>query len=266
MGNRSDRLIRKFFDYSGAPILAVGVIALFILESRFELRKRKGNKLKRIQTNSVVAATASVALRLVLIPTLVRVALLMQKKNLGILRMMKLPPLFSAITGLLILDYGNYKWHKSNHETPWLWRLHKVHHADLDLDVSTALRFHFAEVIVSAFYRGVWVALGGISPQVVLLYEFLFEASNNFQHSNLKLPEKIDRLMANFIVTPRMHGIHHSIVKEETDSNYSIVLTVWDRLHRTLKLNTPQSQIDIGLPDVRQHLNAKELLIMPFLR
>ena len=164
----------------------------------------------------------------------------------------------------MLLDYGSYRWHKLNHRLPLLWRFYQVHHADLDLDVSTALRFHIGEVLISDIYRGGWALLAGVSPRLVLLYEIIFEAATNFHHTNLKLPERTDRSLANFIVTPRMHGIHHSVVKRETDSNYSVIFTLWDRLHQTLRLDVPQEQINIGVPYVREHKGVKSLLLMPF--
>lgn len=264
MRNRPQDFIKKYFDFSGAPILALAVVTLFILESKYSLRKRKVSKIERLKTNAVLATVSAVGLRLVLIPLLVHLAVQTRKRNFGILNLLRISPPWAALLGMLFLDYGNYRWHKLNHEIPWLWRLHQVHHADLDLDVSTALRFHVGEVLISGFYRGMWIALSGVSAKVVLIYEVLFEAATNFHHSNLKLPEKTEELIAKFIVTPRMHGIHHSIVKEETDSNFCIVLTIWDRLHKTLKLDIPQEQIDIGVPYVRDHLRAKELMLLPF--
>lgn len=264
MRKESRKLIRNVFDFKGVPFLATAVTGLFILEKMYALRLRKAPLLKRLKTNAMVTATASVALRLSLVPTLVKAASLAEKHNFGLLRMLPLSPLAGNILGFLLLDYGSYRWHKLNHRLPLLWRFHQVHHADLDLDVSTALRFHFGEVLISDLYRGGWAFLAGVSPKLVLVYEIFFEAATNFHHTNLKLPEKTDRDLANFIVTPRMHGIHHSVVKKETNSNFSVIFTIWDRLHQTLRLDVPQDQINIGIPYVRKHKRAKELMVMPF--
>jgi sterol desaturase/sphingolipid hydroxylase (fatty acid hydroxylase superfamily) len=256
-------IIQNIFDFKGAPLLAIGVGLLFWLESRYSLRKREEPRWKRIKTNTLVAASAAVSLRLVLIPALVFVARVSEKRNLGLLRQLKISPLGADILAFIALDYGNYLWHLLNHRSGLLWRLHQVHHADLDLDLSTALRFHLGEVLASVGFRGAWAAGLGASPRVVLIYEIFFEGATNFHHANLRLPARIDRGLANFIVTPRMHGIHHSIVRQETDSNFSILFTIWDRLHRTLQLDIPQREITIGIPYVRTHLGAWELMKMP---
>jgi sterol desaturase/sphingolipid hydroxylase (fatty acid hydroxylase superfamily) len=263
MFKTANKLIQKAFDFRAAPLLAVTAIALFIFETKYALRKRKISRWERIKTNSVIAATAAMGLRLALMPGIVMASQFAERKKLGLLRLMPLPTWLTGVLAFMALDYSNYRWHRLNHEWHFLWRLHQVHHADLDLDLSTALRFHVGEVLLSVIYRGAWVAGIGASPGIALLYEFFFEASNNFQHSNLSLPEQTDRRLTNFIVTPRMHGIHHSIVREETDSNFSIVLTLWDRLHHTLHLDVPQEIINIGIPYVREHLPAKRLFTMP---
>ncbi len=264
MKNKNNKLIRQLFDTKGAFLVAVAVGGLFILEKKYALRKRKAPLWDRLKTNTIAASTAAMALRLALIPVLVKAASMAERKNSGFLRFLQLPPLAGSLLGFLILDYGSYRWHKLNHKIPLLWQFHQVHHADLDLDVSTALRFHAGEVLISALYRGAWAYFSGVSPRLVLIYEIIFETATNFHHTNLKLPAATDKGLSNFIVTPRMHGIHHSVVRHETDSNYSVVLTLWDRLHRTLLLDVPQEKLNIGVPYVREHLDAKELMIMPF--
>ncbi|GAB3168907.1 sterol desaturase family protein [Telluribacter humicola] len=263
MKNSNSKLIRKLFDFGGAPILAVGVLGLFYLEKRYALRKRKDALWERLKTNTMVSSTAVAALRLSLIPAMVKAASLGEKHNVGLLRILRVPLPLNHFLSFLLLDYGSYRWHKLNHRFPFLWRFHQVHHADLDLDVTTALRFHFGEVLISVLYRGGWALLAGVSPRQVLVYEIIFEVATNFHHTNLKLPEKLDRRLADFIVTPRMHGIHHSVIRDETDSNYSVVLTIWDRLHQTLRLDIPQDQINIGVPYIRKHTDVKELMVMP---
>jgi sterol desaturase/sphingolipid hydroxylase (fatty acid hydroxylase superfamily) len=264
MRNNNKKLIQQLFDRKGAFLLVAAVGCLFILEKKYALRKRKGPLWERLKTNSLVASTAAMALRLSLIPALVQAASFAERKNFGLLRFLQLPPMAANLLGFLILDYGTYRWHKLNHKIPLLWQFHQVHHADLDLDVSTALRFHAGEVLISGLYRGAWAFFAGVSPQLVLIYEVIFETATNFHHSNLKLPAATDKELSNFIVTPRMHGIHHSVIRHETDSNYSVVLTLWDRLHSTLLLEVPQEKINIGVPYVREHLDAKELMMMPF--
>src|SRR5207248_599926 len=145
---------------------------------------------------------------------------------------------------------------------------HLVHHVDLDLDASTALRFHFGEMLLSIGYRALQIALLGVTPLAVSIWTAVLFASILFHHSNVRLPLGLERRLVPWIVTPRMHGIHHSTVRAERDTNFSSLLSVWDRLHRTLRLNVPQSVVRIG---VLGHLEPDEVTfgriqLLPFRR
>ncbi|MEO6539796.1 MAG: sterol desaturase family protein, partial [Ferruginibacter sp.] len=170
------------------------------------------------------------------------------------------------VMAFLLLDYSNYIWHILLHKLPVLWRFHLVHHTDLDLDITTAFRFHFGELIASVFFRGAGILLTGASPLMVLIYEIAFEAATQFHHSNTKLPFRFEKFLNYLIVTPRMHGIHHSIIKNETDSNYSVIFSFWDRIHETVRLNVPQNQIVTGVPayNEEKELTIGKLLKLPF--
>jgi sterol desaturase/sphingolipid hydroxylase (fatty acid hydroxylase superfamily) len=151
---------------------------------------------------------------------------------------------------------------------PFLWRFHNVHHCDPDLDVSTGFRFHFGEVAFSTVFRVVQVALLGVSLPQFAAYEILFQAVTLFEHSNLRLPEKLERALNLVFVTPRMHGVHHSQRRAETDSNFSVVFSFWDRLHGSLRLNVAQEQIKIGVPGYARPEDNRVLtaLAAPFRR
>ncbi len=138
-----------------------------------------------------------------------------------------------------------------------------VHHTDPDLDITTAFRFYFGELIGSVFFRGAAVLLIGASPLVVLIFEIVFEAATQFHHTNMKLPFKFEKALNLLFVTPRMHGIHHSMVKRETDSNFSTIFSFWDRIHKTIRLNIPQNQIVTGVP---VYANENELTIWNLLK
>lgn len=255
----------EILDTYGGPLLAVFFVGLFTAETVRQLRKRKVSRWRRIKSNIGVAATAILALRLVLIPALVLLAKWAETKNVGLLNWFELPGWLTVVAGFLLLDYGNYLWHVLNHQFNFLWRFHNVHHIDLDLDVTTALRFHFGEVILSVGFRGLMILLVGPPVLLVLVYEVLFEGANLFHHSNWRLPYRVEKILSWIIVTPRMHGVHHSIVKRETDSNYSVIFNCWDRLHRSIRLNVPQEQINIGVPSYRdpEEQSIKNLLLMP---
>jgi sterol desaturase/sphingolipid hydroxylase (fatty acid hydroxylase superfamily) len=152
------------------------------------------------------------------------------------------------------------------HRWPPLWRLHLPHHVDLDLDASTALRFHFSELVVSIAWRAGQVALIGVSPTAYSSWQKLLMFSILFHHSNVELPIELERWLSRIIVTPRLHGIHHSIIQDETDSNWSSGLTLWDWLHGSLKLNVPQQAITIGVPAYREsrEVSLPKIMAMPF--
>ena len=164
------------------------------------------------------------------------------------------------------MDYTIYLWHFATHRVPFLWRFHLVHHVDLDLDTTTALRFHAADMAISAPYRAAQVALIGVSPRALKIWQGWFFVSILFHHSNLALPERLERLLAHLVTTPRMHGIHHGAVEDETDSNWSSGLALWDHLHGTFRLDVAQSDITIGVPAYRDpnETGLAASIAMPF--
>lgn len=257
-------LINKFFDKKAAPILAVVFVVLFIADHKRRLRKSTQPLTKRLVTNSIVAAPAFGLLRFAFLPLMVKLA--RQNKRCGFANLIPQFSFLRLISIFLILDYGNYLWHVLNHKIPVLWRFHLVHHTDLDLDTLTAFRFHFGEMVGSVFFRGLFVLLSGATAKEVLAYELLFEAATQFHHSNMKLPLKLEHGLNRLIVTPRMHGIHHSVNKQETDSNYSVIFSFWDRLHQTFRNIHDDKQIVIGVPTHRDpvQMTADYLLTMPF--
>lgn len=259
-------MIKSIFDSYGTPILLAIFIILFLLESRFQLRKRVQGRWKRVVINFMVSIPAFLLLRILFIPAMVWLAIKNQSWHIGLNYLLEVPAVIKMIIAFLLLDYSNYLWHILLHKLPILWRFHLVHHCDLDLDITTAFRFHFGEMIGSVVFRGAAIVLIGASPLMVLIYEIAFEAATQFHHSNIKMPFRLERTMNLLIVTPRMHGIHHSVIKNETDSNYSIIFSFWDRIHRTVKLNIPQNEIVTGVPAYadEKELTIGKLLKLPF--
>jgi sterol desaturase/sphingolipid hydroxylase (fatty acid hydroxylase superfamily) len=259
-------MIDSIFDTYGSVILIITFLLLFILESKFQLRKRVQNRWKRIVINFLVASPSFLLLRLLFIPAMVWLAYKNQEWHFGLNYLYTAPTWLEATIAFLLLDYSNYLWHIILHKMPLMWRFHLVHHTDLDLDISTSFRFHFGELIGSVFFRGAAVLLIGISPLMVLIYEIAFDAANQFQHSNIKMPFLFEKILNKILVTPRMHGIHHSVKKSETDSNYSIIFSFWDRLHKTIKLNVRQDEVITGIPAYpdEKELTTGNLLKLPF--
>ena len=231
-----------------AGTAAAIAVLLFLAERRWPLRRPRAALLARLGVNVLVAALALAVAATVVRPLVLRLLGLAAETPFGLLGWLTLPPLAEAVLAFLLLDLSFYWWHRANHRVPFLWRFHNVHHFDPDLDLSTALRFHFVEIAFSAAFRVAQVVLLGLPAAVYWSYELCFQANTLFHHSNLRLPIGLERALNKVMVTPRMHGIHHSQVEREAMSNYGVLLPWWDRLHRTLRLNVPQRSIEIGVP------------------
>ena len=235
---------------------AVGAFAaLTWLETRRPLRRTVEPKGRHVVRNLAIAGLSAATLRALEHPVVEPLAVRVDRHGWGLLPRLGLPRPVETAAAVVLMDYTLYLWHVLTHRVPLLWRLHRVHHMDLGLDASTALRFHAAEMALSVPWRAAQVALIGVRPDALALWQNLTLLSILFHHSNLRLPIRLEGRLNRLIVTPRMHGIHHSIVPEETRSNWSSGLTVWDWLHGTLRLNVPQDAITIGVPEVR---NARE--------
>jgi sterol desaturase/sphingolipid hydroxylase (fatty acid hydroxylase superfamily) len=244
----------------------VAVGALFVLERRRPLRARKEPGVARVGRNLAIGALAGATTALCEFPIVAPVQRLAERGGLGLLRWIRLPPTLRIAAGFLLLDYTLYLWHWLNHRSPVLWRFHAVHHLDLDLDSTTGLRFHFGELTLAAGFRAAQVLLLGVDRETLRLWQQMLVLSVVFHHSNLELPIEAERRLVPFVVTPRMHGIHHSTRADETDSNYSSLLSVWDRLHRSLRLNVPQASVTIGVPgfDRPEEVTLVTSLTLPF--
>ena len=243
---------------------AFGLLAW--LERRRPLRRAVEPKLRREARNLAVAAVGAAALRLTEKPVADALTALVERRRWGLLKLLRLPAWLEVVLACVLLDYTLYLWHVLTHRAPFLWRFHLVHHVDLDLDASTALRFHFAELALSVPWRAGQILLIGVSPLAFSVWQTLLFVSILFHHANVELPVGLERRLNRLVVTPRMHGIHHSAVKEETDSNWSSGLTLWDRLHGTLRLGVPQDEITIGVPAYRdpREVGLSDILRLPF--
>lgn len=247
--------------------LVLGAFGLLVwLERRRPLRRAVEPKLRREARNLAVAALGAAALRVTEKPAADALTALVERRRWGLLKLLGLPAWLEVPLAVVLLDYTLYLWHVLTHRAPFLWRFHLVHHIDLDLDASTALRFHFAELLLSVPWRAGQILLIGVSPAALSAWQNFLFLSILFHHSNVRLPLEVERRLNAVVVTPRMHGIHHSVVKEETDSNWSSGLTVWDRLHGTLRLDVPQAEVTVGVPAYRdpQEVGLSEILKLPF--
>jgi len=247
-------------------VLVFGTLAtVVLLELKRPLRKNRQDKFTRDARNVAVSLMAAATVALAEKPVAAPLALAVHRKRLGLLKLVRLPVVLDLFLSVLLLDYTLYIWHYLTHKVSFLWRFHKPHHADLDMDASTALRFHAGELLLSVPWRAAQVRLLGISPLGLALWQTLTLMEIMFHHSNVRLPFGLERRLCRVIVTPRMHGIHHSIVKKETNSNWSTIFSWPDYLHRTLRLNVPQQMITIGIPPYQRpaDITLGEFLGMP---
>lgn len=250
-----------------AAIVGGTFITLALLELRRPLRSNNAEpKLRRIARNLAVAATSAAAIQLLDTPITNPLTRFVDRRGWGLIKRVNLPVWLEVPAALTLLDYTLYLWHVAFHKVPWLWRFHQVHHVDLDMDTSTAVRFHFGEMVLSVILRSGQIVLIGVSPLTMSVWNTCLLCEVMFHHSNVNLPYAVERWLSKFIVTPRMHGIHHSIAPEELNSNWSSGLTLWDWLHRTLRLNVPLDQIKIGVAAYRDpgEVTFPKLMEMPF--
>lgn len=249
-----------------AALVLGSFAALIVLERRRPLRRRVEQRNTRDLRNLALAATTGIVLRIAEKPVVEPLAGLVARRRWGLLQWRRLPPAVEIALALALMDYTLYLWHVLLHRVPLLWRCHLVHHVDLDLSASTAMRFHFSEMVLSVPWRAAQIVLIGVRPPVLKAWQTATLMEVLFQHSDLRLPFRLERALQFAVVTPRMHGIHHSSVREETDSNWSSGLTLWDWLHGTLRLDVPQRAIAIGTAGYRdpRELALPALIAMPF--
>jgi sterol desaturase/sphingolipid hydroxylase (fatty acid hydroxylase superfamily) len=247
-------------------VVAGTFLTLAVLERRRPLRRAVEPGLQRTGRNLAMATIGSIAVSLAETPIVTRAAAIVERRRWGLVKWLRLPLWLEVSAAVVLMDYTLYLWHVLTHRVPALWRFHAVHHIDLDLDASTAVRFHFGELILSTPWRLAQVVAIGTSPLALSIWQTGLLASILFHHSNLELPIDVERRLSRVIVTPRMHGIHHSVARGETDSNWSSGLSVWDWLHRTLKLNVPQLEITIGVPGFQtiDDVRLPKMLALPF--
>ena len=258
--------MKKFLKIISIPIALGTFGALVWFENRRPLRRRIESKLIHSARNLAVAGIAAVVLQLCEQPAAAPLTRLVERKNLGLLKIIRLPKFLETILAVVLMDYTLYLWHVLTHKIPFLWRFHLVHHIDRDLDASTALRFHFGELMISVLWRSAQILVIGVSPASLTAWQLFLFPSILFHHSNARLPEALEEFLQNFIVTPRLHGIHHSIVQSETDSNWSSGLSLWDRLHGTFRNDISHNEIVIGVPAYQNpdDVTLTKILPLPF--
>jgi sterol desaturase/sphingolipid hydroxylase (fatty acid hydroxylase superfamily) len=254
--------IRLVFFFGVLTMMAMWEIAV----PRRMLKTSKGI---RWFNNLSVTFINTMLVRWVFSVTAVGTAFLSAERGWGILNAFEIPELLKGIIAVVILDLVIYLQHVVFHRIPLLWKLHMMHHTDLDIDVTTGARFHPIEILMSMGIKMITVILLGAPPWSILAFEVLLNATAMFNHSNAYMPLKIDRILRLFIVTPDMHRVHHSVIIKETNSNYGFNLPWWDRLFRTYRAQPFQghTEMNIGLANFRdpKKLSLPWMLAIPFL-
>ncbi len=248
-------------------LFAAGTFAaLYILEKKRPLRKSIESPETNALRNLAIASTAGLAINLLEKPVTNNLTRFVDAKNVGILKIFRLPKFVETALAVILLDYTLYLWHVMTHKNPFLWRFHKVHHADLDLTASTAFRFHFGELSISIVFRAGQILLIGVSPTALSIWQSLLLLSVLFHHSNVRLEKKLEEKLEKLILTPRLHGIHHSVKQDEMDSNWSSGLIVWDKIHGTFRNDVPQNVITIGVLEFKEieDVSLPKMLKAPF--
>jgi len=223
-----------------------GILGLMaLLEAWRPRRARAVSRWRRWPSNLGIVALNTILLRLVFPAVPVGLALLAEERGWGLLHAVALPSWLAIVVAVLLLDLAIYLQHVMVHAVPALWRLHRMHHSDLDFDVTTGARFHPAEILLSMAIKLALVAALGPPAVAVLIFEVLLNGTSMFNHANLRLPGALDRALRWIVVTPDMHRVHHSISPVETNSNFGFSLPWWDRLFGTYR-----DQPDAGHADM----------------
>ena len=232
-------------------VLAIAALVfLWCLETWLPLyRERHGNRLRHAGRNIAITLFNTVVIALMFSGIMAMVATWNQDNRFGLLHLLDLPLWIETGIALLLSDGWMYLWHRVNHGIPFLWRFHRMHHSDREMDVTSATRFHIGELILSSVLRLGILPLLGLKMWQLVLYEVMLLPVIQFHHSNVNLSERWDRLLRIIIVSPNMHRVHHSRTQLETDSNYSSVFSFWDRLACTFRWREDVEAIELGLAE-----------------
>ncbi len=248
---------------------ALGIFGMMIIwEAINPRRKQSISRRQRWPVNLGLATLNMLMMRLSVGSLAYLSAVTAVERNFGLLNWLVIPEWLAIVVTLLMLDVAIYGQHIVMHKWPLLWRLHQVHHTDIEFDATTAVRFHPIEIIISMAYKVLCILLIGANPLAVVAFEVILNGAATFNHSNINIPEALDKKLRWLLITPDMHRIHHSTIPDETDSNYGFSISCWDRLFKTYKEEPRLSQttMDIGLSSFRESadLGFMQLILLPF--
>ena len=255
------------------PTIRIGIfvtilILLIIWERISPRRPAKWPRTGRWLKNSGFLVIDTSLVRLLFPTAAVGTAVYAQTQDTGLFNHANIPWILHVVGSVLVLDLVIYWQHRFFHKFPWLWRIHRLHHSDLDVDLSSGVRFHPFEILLSLLIKIVVILVFGLSVTGVLIFEIMLNAGSLFIHSNIRVPLKMDHWLRCLIVTPDMHRIHHSTLRRETDSNFSTVLSCWDRIFKSYCAtpHKPQETLPLGLHEYPQPLSFRRMLTLPFIK
>jgi len=248
---------------------ALGIFAVMVCWEMLNPRRTQHiSRKQRWPINLGLAAFNMIFMRLSVGGLAYLSALNAKEHSYGLLNWLNAPDWLAIVMTLLLLDFAIYCQHIVSHKWPLLWRLHQVHHTDLEFDATTAVRFHPLEILISMFYKVLCIYLIGANPWAVIVFEIILNGAATFNHSNINIPPAVDKKLRWLIITPDMHRIHHSTLPAETDSNYGFSISCWDRLCKTYNAEPkqPQTTMAIGLKPFRKQadLSFVQLMLLPF--
>ncbi len=274
----------QVFATISEPVLRLSAFAgVFVVMALLELaipkRKLSAPKGRRWFTNLAIVGVDSLIVRgMALAPQLlgsvivplaaVATAIWAENRGIGLFNWLALPAWIEIVAAIVLFDFAIWMQHVASHKVSLFWRLHQVHHADIDIDLTTGIRFHPVEIALSMLYKMVWVVVLGPAPVAVVLFEVILNAGAMFSHANVALPGWLDRSLRTLVVTPDMHRIHHSIIRREHDSNYGFNLSIWDRAFGTYvdQPSLGHTGMTIGLSkyQTEEPSKLKWSLLLPF--
>jgi sterol desaturase/sphingolipid hydroxylase (fatty acid hydroxylase superfamily) len=250
-------------------LLSIGGLLFFLFfEVTAAYRPNSVSKLKGWFINLSLTLFNAIFLNLVFATSIVTTITYVSTHQLGVLNMINLPTYIRVFITVVFMDFMLYVWHLLNHEIPFLWRFHRVHHCGLNMDVSTATRFHTGELAISAIIKMALIFFLGADFLSIIIFESALLVCAQFHHSSLKVPHWLESIFWILLAPPSMHRIHHSLVIKERNTNYGTIFSIWDRMLETLLTQVKQDKIRIGVGAHPQldRLNFYHLPVMPFTR
>jgi sterol desaturase/sphingolipid hydroxylase (fatty acid hydroxylase superfamily) len=235
-----------------------GLLLMLVIETLMPARSRASGRLQRLIFHGGIALVNTIFIRLFVYVPLLLWIVLVEQKGWGLSRWLGLTDYTELLVSLLVLDLFDYFWHRANHRVRVLWRFHKAHHTDTSMDVTTSLRFHPGELVISALIKALWIVVWGPSVIAWFVFEGLVSLSAQFHHSNIDFPDRIEKYLSLVVVTPRYHAAHHAVDRAFGDANFCTIFSFWDRWFGSYNCPgqggaTTSQEGSLGLPEARHN-------------